>query len=62
MDKNYSHPIDMMKVTFWRLAASMIGIAVRRKDIFERILTYTPFVIAGAVAYMLGRLIGELLL
>lgn len=62
MEKNYPHTIDLMKATFWRIAASLIGFAVRRKRIFERILTYTPFVIAGAVAYMLGRLLGELLL
>jgi len=62
MDKNYTHTIDYMKATFWRIAASLIGIAIRRRKVFDRVMTYTPFAIAGIVAYMLGRLIGELLL
>lgn len=62
MDKTISDTIDIFKITFWRIAASLIGVVVRRKNSFELLLTCAPFMVAGAVAYMLGRLIGELLL
>jgi prepilin signal peptidase PulO-like enzyme (type II secretory pathway) len=62
MDKKLSNPLITMKLAFWRAAASAMGFAVRKKKNLERAINFAPFAVAGAVAYLLGRLIGELLL
>jgi hypothetical protein len=53
---------EMIKIGFWRMIASLIGFAVRRKQVFERLIIYAPFAIAGGIAFLLGRLIVELLI
>ena len=62
MNKNPTNSITAIKLAFWRTAASAMGFAIRRKNILERTINYAPFAVAGAVAYLLGRLIGELLM
>lgn len=62
MDKKISNSLISIKLAFWRAAASAMGFAIRQKKILERTINYAPFAVAGAVAYLLGRLIGELLL
>lgn len=44
---------------FWRLAAYIAGFAVERKRLLLIIVAYTPFIVAGVVAYALGRAIGS---
>ena len=61
MDTVLSKTTEMIKITFWRMTASLIGLAVRRKRVVERWIIYAPFAIAGGIAFLLGRLIGELL-
>jgi hypothetical protein len=62
MDTKFSNSLSTIKLAFWRAAASAMGFAVRKKKTLERSINYAPFAVAGAVAYLLGRLIGELLL
>jgi len=61
MDTVLSKTNEMIKIAFWRMTASLIGIAVRRKRVVERWITYAPLAIAGSIAFLLGRLIGDLL-
>jgi hypothetical protein len=61
MDTVLSKTTEMIKIAFWRMTASLMGLAVRRKRVVERWITYAPFAIAGGIAFLLGRLIGELL-
>lgn len=44
---------------FWRIAAFVTGIAVERKRLLAKILAVTPFVAAGAAAYVVGRVLGS---
>ncbi len=62
MNNNLTNSITTIKLAFWRTAASVMGFAIRRKTTLERTINYAPFAVAGAVAYLLGRLIGELLM
>jgi len=62
MNKNLTNSITTIKLAFWRTAASAMGFAVRKKNTLERTINYAPFAVAGAAAYLLGRLIGELLM
>jgi hypothetical protein len=62
MDTALSKTTEMIKIAFWRMTASLIGLAIRRKRVIERWIIYVPFAIAGGIAFLLGRLIGEMLI
>jgi hypothetical protein len=53
---------NFIRRAFWRTAAELTGWAVRHKDELQTSLSYAPFVLAGALAYLLGRLVGAVLL
>lgn len=50
------------RILFWRSAAYLTGFAVSNRKLVHRTLTYAPIAIGGAIAYLIGRLIGEILL
>lgn len=57
MDINY-----YVRITFWRIAASITGLGVRHQNLFQKTMLVGPILIAGIIAYFLGRLLGELLM
>ena len=62
MEKHLSHTFDLFKIGFWRIVATLIGSAVTHKKALEQMMRYAPYAVAGAGAFLLGRLIGEMLL
>lgn len=59
---NFTRTRNTIRCAFWRLAAQLTGMAVRKKMFLKQLLTYIPLALAGAAAYVLGRLAGEILL
>jgi len=55
------HPTIALRVVFWRAAAYITGLAIRRKTDLDAVLRYAPAVLYGALAYALGWVIGNLL-
>ncbi len=51
-----------IRISFWRSAACLTGMAVKNKRIIQRVLYLAPVGIAAALAYALGRLFGEIVL
>jgi hypothetical protein len=62
MEYSTSHIKSLVQLAFWRSAATITGLAVRKKSLLQRTLMFAPVVIASALAYMLGWFFGELLL
>jgi hypothetical protein len=56
-DLNYT-----IRINFWRSAAYLTGMAVRHKRIIHRVLYLAPVGLAAILAYVFGRLFGEILL
>ena len=56
-----SPPTVALRVVFWRAAAYLTGLAIRRKTDLDAVLGFAPAVLYGALAYALGWLIGQLL-
>lgn len=50
-----------MRLIFWRLVAKVTGAAVKNQKLVERALWVTPIAIAAVFAYVLGRLVGSIL-
>jgi hypothetical protein len=55
-------PQSLLSWLFWRTAAYLAGLAVARRRLLMKTLTYSPFILAGAAAYVLGRMIGAMFL
>ena len=53
---------ETLQVIFWRIAAQFTGIAVRNQTSLKTALRYSPILLAGALAYLLGRTAGLLIL
>jgi hypothetical protein len=53
--------ITATRALFWRLAASVTGAALERKSMLRQALNWAPIVLFGCLAFVLGRLAGELL-
>ncbi|NIS81506.1 MAG: hypothetical protein GTO14_15180 [Anaerolineales bacterium] len=51
-----------IKLGFWRLISALLGWAVRYKPTLGKPATYMPYVVAGIVAYFVGRMFGGMLL
>ena len=62
MEKQLSRTVDLFKIGFWRMIATLIGSAVTHKQALEQMMNYAPYAIAGVGAFLLGRLFGEILL
>lgn len=62
MDISISRTLDAVQLGFWRTAAKLTGIAVKNKSNLHRIVLYTPVALAAVVAYLLGRILAELML
>jgi hypothetical protein len=62
MEKQLSRTLDLLKISFWRMVATLIGSAVTHKKGLEQMLRYAPYAVAGVGAFLLGRLFGEILL
>ncbi len=62
MEKQLLHTVDLIRIGFWRMAAALIGCAVRYKKELEQMMKYAPYAVAGGGAFLLGRLFGEMLL
>ncbi|MDF1498990.1 MAG: hypothetical protein P1P76_00750 [Anaerolineales bacterium] len=53
---------QIIRLTFWRIVAWGTGKAVKNQKMVERALWVTPLALAAVLAYVLGRLVGSLLL
>ncbi len=53
-------PVTVAKTLFWRMAAGLAGVAVERKQFLRRALTWSPAILAGGLAFALGRLVGQI--
>jgi hypothetical protein len=63
MNKNYAlKPQSIASWMFWRTAAYLAGVAVERRRLLMKTLTYSPFILAGAAAYIVGRVLGAMFL
>jgi hypothetical protein len=62
MDKTLYNTKAYIKHAFWRTTAICLGWVIRRKTFFQIVVKYSPIVLAGALAFLLGRMMGELLL
>ena len=62
MEKQLLRTLDLIKISFWRMVASLIGSAVTHKKSLEQMMRYAPYAVAGIGAFLLGRLFGEMLL
>jgi len=51
-----------IRITFWRTAAYLTGMAVNHKSMIQRVLYLAPVGLAAVLAYIFGRLLGEILL
>jgi hypothetical protein len=61
MEKTLYQTKEYIKHAFWRTTAACLGWVVRRKNTFRIGLRYSPFILVGALAFILGRVVGELL-
>lgn len=52
----------MLRIFFWRVAAQVTGAAVQNQQLLRRAVWLLPILIAGIAAYLLGRMVGTLLL
>jgi hypothetical protein len=51
----------LASVAFWRMAASITACALKISRLLTPIAPYAPAALAGAVAYVLGHMVGLLL-
>jgi hypothetical protein len=50
-----------VQLTFWRTLVVLAEFALEHKTAFQLILKYSPILIWGSTAYLLGWLAGEIL-
>jgi hypothetical protein len=62
MEKNYTNLSLMLRIAFWRVAATLTGAAVQNQSKLRRAAWLLPIVLAAITAYFLGRMFGTLLL
>ncbi len=62
MDKTFPQIRDILRLFFWRIAAETTGFAVRHRQQVRQVIWVAPLMLAGAMAYLLGRWVGMLLL
>lgn len=62
MDETFFSINDFLRWVFWRIAAGVTGLAVRREAFIRRSLRYLPLLFAAGVAYLLGRVFGQVIL
>lgn len=53
-------PIAVARTLFWRTAAGLAGVAVERKQVLRRALAWAPALLAGGLAFALGRVVGQI--
>lgn len=53
-------PITVAKTHFWRMAAGLAGVAMERRQLLRRALAWGPALLAGGLAFALGRLVGHI--
>lgn len=51
-----------IKLAFWRVISAFLGWVVRYKPTLGKPATIMPYIIAGIVAYFIGRFFGGMLL
>jgi hypothetical protein len=62
MNNSILSPNQYFRLIFWRIVAWGTGKAVKNQKMVERALWLTPNALAAVLAYVLGRLVGSLLL
>lgn len=62
MNNSIMSPNQYFRLIFWRIVAWGTGKAVKNQKMVERALWLTPIALAAVLAYVLGRLVGALLL
>jgi hypothetical protein len=62
MNNSIESPNQYFRLIFWRIIAWGTGKAVKNQKMVERALWLTPIALAAVLAYVLGRLVGALLL
>jgi hypothetical protein len=62
MNNSILSPNQYFRLIFWRIVAWGTGKAVKNQKMVERALWLTPIALAAVLAYVLGRLVGSLLL
>jgi hypothetical protein len=61
MNASLDSALLLMRLAFWRAAAAAVELANRHRQAIYRFTPAVPLLLAGAAAWILGRLLGELL-
>lgn len=62
MDENLTNLNYTIRITFWRSAAYLTGLGMKNRRFIRRVIYLAPIGLTALVAYIVGRLFGEILL